>query len=145
VNPTANELQIWSQCKDNQIRQFALHGLVQFQLFIWPGDRVEASSPAYQGLQGEVMATDGSTVTIRFFPHPALPTGDKSAPYQLRATDVRKIFHAGDYVRVMGGANDGKEGLVLVPSDGNGRVLVLESVTNVEVSDQFNLITLRWR
>lgn len=135
-NPTANELKLWSQCQDARIRQYALQSLVQFQGFIWPGDRVEANSGSYQNMQGEVLDTDGSTVTVQFFPLTDLPTD--LPPAQLRATEVQKVFKAGDYVRVMGGANDGKEGLVLIPSDGSGKILVLESVTNTEVSDQSN-------
>lgn len=126
-NPTAIELRFWSQCEDLHVREQALHGLVQFQVFIWPGDRVEAISGPYRTLQGEVIDTDGTVIVVHF------SIADMPPQAYLKAMEVRKIFKPGDYVQVMGGMSDGKEGLVVAASDEAGTVDILESGTNSEV------------
>lgn len=131
-NPTADELKLWAQCEDLQARLHAMHSLAQFRSFIWPGDRVEAISGPYQKLQGEVLDTDGAVITVDF------PMPHDGALAQVMTTTVRKIFKAGDYVQVMGGTNDGKEGLVIRVSD--DEVILIESVTNNEVSADFVLM-----
>lgn len=128
-NPTANELKLWSQCEDLHVREQALRSLVQFQVFIWPGDRVEVISGPYRTLQGEVVNTDGVVIMVHF------SIADIPPEATLKATEVRKIFKSGDYVRVMGGASDGKEGFVVTVSDGTGTIDILMSGTNNEVAE----------
>ena len=111
------------------MREQALRSLVQFQVFIWPGDRVEVISGPYRTLQGEVVNTDGVVIMVHF------SIADIPPEATLKATEVRKIFKSGDYVRVMGGASDGKEGFVVTVSDGTGTIDILMSGTNNEVAE----------
>lgn len=82
---------------------------------ILPGDQVEATEGELKGLSGTVDSVSKDIVTVKI---PQIELGGAEEIVEMPLRGVRKVFKAGDHVKVMQGRNLGDSGLVL-SVDGN--------------------------
>lgn len=117
VKPSLNELESTEeQGLDTVELQLGAEKEIKFA----PGDKVEVAEGELIHLEGNVIAVDGSRVTM-------LPNNPElTDPLEFPARELKKCFHEGDHVKVIDGRYEGDTGTI-VQTDDRSAILLSDS------------------
>lgn len=122
VKPTLQELE---STEDRGLDTAELQLGAEKETKFAPGDKVEVTEGDLRFLCGKVTAIDGQRVTV-------MPKHEMlKDPLDFQASELRKIFHEGDHVKVIDGRYEGDTGTVVTTDEKNA--ILLSDLSNDEI------------
>ena len=103
VNPTESELTLFAQCANPTIVKAAYQQMATFH----EGDRIEVIAGQLRGLTGRIAHVNERGTAII---NPTTPVPDRQV---VRASELRKDYQLGDFVRVISGDHKGSKGFIV--------------------------------